>query len=662
MADALAKKSNEAKSAQQAQKPSRELARQPAPTSPYGNVLALQRSAGNHAVSHLLGRAQGTSPSGGAALQRKCACGNAAKAGGECEECSQKKRLNLQTKLKVNEPGDVYEQEADRIADQVMARPAQSGISDAPPHIQRFSGQTNGSVAEAPASVEQTLASPGRPLEPALRQDMEQRFGYDFSRVRVHLGAVAEQSARDVNAHAYVVEHNVVFGAGRYHPETYDGQELIAHELTHIVQQSNHAYPMLHRKEENNSILAAIQGLPMYELLPRLINLSEDLLNDEDAGRLIGGPRLVIAMRAVRAKLERDIDFLINNKTDLQSLPPDQYVDIINFLATPDERKSEKTVNKDLEVDITIVSPSSIRLPGEQQFTQSEISIDQPPSPPEAISDFEENLLNDRTLINGVVLDPDTGEIIGYRPAGGTTGLQKLVDREGNIAFETELGLETPVLDPIDIAPNPASLAKGAAKAGVGILGKVAVKGALKKGATSGGKITLGAINEMRGVAKNLAKSGGLKLSKRLGRALMRPKVIKSIRATAEIDERLVADVIQARTQLWRAGEAFGSHNIAAVKISVGGKTRILVARSTVKELHSEARLIKQIEDIVAKEGDVEVLQVLSERIPCTRAGCLQGINAKYPKADIFYFVAEELKPLGTKTAKALEIAYGLRP
>ena len=90
----------------------------------------------------------------------------------------------------------------------------------------------------APASVDRVLASPGRPLEPALRQDMEQRFGHDFSRVRVHSDAAAEQSARDVNANAYTVGHNVVFGAGRFAPGTHEGRRLIAHELTHVVQQS----------------------------------------------------------------------------------------------------------------------------------------------------------------------------------------------------------------------------------------------------------------------------------------------------------------------------------------------------------------------------------------------------------------------------------------
>ena len=146
-------------------------------------------------------------------LQRKCACGNHTIAGGDCEECAQKKRSGLQSKLRINEPGDIYEQEADRIADQVIAAPAYFSFGGAPPLIQRLAGQTFGQPAAVPASVDRALAGPGRPLEPTLRLDMEQRFDNDFSHVQVHSGKAAEQSARDVNAHAYTVGHDVVFGA-----------------------------------------------------------------------------------------------------------------------------------------------------------------------------------------------------------------------------------------------------------------------------------------------------------------------------------------------------------------------------------------------------------------------------------------------------------------
>ncbi|GHO83207.1 eCIS core domain-containing protein [Dictyobacter formicarum] len=144
----------------------------------------------------------------------------------------------LQTKLVINQPGDQYEQEADRVANQTMTMPADHSISVASLSIPRFSGQSNGQIDTATASVNQALATPGRPLESTLRQDMEQRFGRDFSQVRIHSGVSAERSAHEVNANAYTVGHDIVFGAGQFVPETQEGRRLIAHELTHVVQQS----------------------------------------------------------------------------------------------------------------------------------------------------------------------------------------------------------------------------------------------------------------------------------------------------------------------------------------------------------------------------------------------------------------------------------------
>ncbi len=146
------------------------------------------------------------------------------------------KRLGLQAKLNVNEPGDIYEQEADRVADQVLTRPVHSEVDSKPPHIQRLTGQANGEGV-APASAERVLASSGRPLDPALRQDMEECFGYDFSGVRIHSGAAAEQSAREVSANAYTVGNNIVLAESLTTSCTHQGRRLLAHELTHTIQQ-----------------------------------------------------------------------------------------------------------------------------------------------------------------------------------------------------------------------------------------------------------------------------------------------------------------------------------------------------------------------------------------------------------------------------------------
>ena len=145
----------------------------------------------------------------------------------------------LQAKLTIGASNDPLEQEADRVADQVLAAPTNPAASGVPPHIQRSPGQPSAPADTAPASIDHALAGPGSPLDPALRQDMEQRFGYDFSRVRMHSGAAAEQSAREVNANAYTVGHDVVFRAGRFAPATHEGRRLLAHELAHVVQQSS---------------------------------------------------------------------------------------------------------------------------------------------------------------------------------------------------------------------------------------------------------------------------------------------------------------------------------------------------------------------------------------------------------------------------------------
>jgi Domain of unknown function (DUF4157) len=171
-------------------------------------------------------------------LQRKgTSCGQRSIDSRE-SNCTQQKN-SLQRKLTIGASNDPLEQEADRIADQVLAAPANTTISSSPSRIQRFTGQTTNQAEVAPASVDRVLSSSGSPLEPGLQQDMRQRFGHDFSRVRVHTGAEADRSTQDVNANAYTVGHNIVFGADRFKPETNTGRHLIAHELTHVIQQSN---------------------------------------------------------------------------------------------------------------------------------------------------------------------------------------------------------------------------------------------------------------------------------------------------------------------------------------------------------------------------------------------------------------------------------------
>jgi len=129
-------------------------------------------------------------------LQRKCACGQHTVGGGECASC-RKKKTRLQ-----------------------RAAAGSAAVSVAPP------------------IVHEVLRSPGRPLDRETRAFMEPRFGHDLSRVRVHTGTTAAESARAVNARAYTVGSEVVFGAGEFRPETLSGRRLLAHELAHVTQAS----------------------------------------------------------------------------------------------------------------------------------------------------------------------------------------------------------------------------------------------------------------------------------------------------------------------------------------------------------------------------------------------------------------------------------------
>lgn len=164
----------------------------------------------------------------------------------------------LQTKLAINQPGDIYEQEADHVAEQVMRMPepqlqracacggtcsgcqgeqAEQAHEQEQLQMKRVDTSSKGQ-GEAPSSINSALASPGQPLDAETLAFMQPRFGHDFSSVRVHSGTLAEQSAQDVNARAYTVGQDMVFGKGWFAPGTHAGRRLLAHELTHVVQQS----------------------------------------------------------------------------------------------------------------------------------------------------------------------------------------------------------------------------------------------------------------------------------------------------------------------------------------------------------------------------------------------------------------------------------------
>jgi len=101
-------------------------------------------------------------------------------------------------------------------------------------HLQRLAG--NAALQRSPV-LDVVGSGGGAPLDEETRADMEGRLGHDFSDVRVHTGGTADESARSVNAQAYTVGSDIVFAGGRYDPTSDAGKHMLAHELTHVVQQ-----------------------------------------------------------------------------------------------------------------------------------------------------------------------------------------------------------------------------------------------------------------------------------------------------------------------------------------------------------------------------------------------------------------------------------------
>jgi hypothetical protein len=160
----------------------------------------------------------------------------------------------IQAKLSVNTPGDQYEQEADAMADKVMRIKGPflpstyhgvvniqrkcAACEEEEKHVHRK--EESGAEVQTDtglASYVNSLSSSGQALSKSSRQFFEPRFGQDFSNVRVHTDSTAAKSAKSINALAYTTGNNIVFNEGQYALGSQSGQRLMAHELTHVVQQ-----------------------------------------------------------------------------------------------------------------------------------------------------------------------------------------------------------------------------------------------------------------------------------------------------------------------------------------------------------------------------------------------------------------------------------------
>jgi LAS superfamily LD-carboxypeptidase LdcB len=183
----------------------------------------------------------------------------------------------IQAKLKVGQPGDMYEQEADRVADQVMRMPE--------PHT-------------VPPIVHEVLRAPGQPLDLKTCNLLESRFGHNFDQVRVHTDAKASESAETVNAYAYTVGQDIVFRAGQYAPSTTTGMQLLAHEVAHVLQQRTLA-PAIQSALTINSPTGA-----------------DEIEADRLAGHILDGSAMSSVLQTRHTSLQRNVNASIGREPD----------------------------------------------------------------------------------------------------------------------------------------------------------------------------------------------------------------------------------------------------------------------------------------------------------------------------------------------------------
>ncbi|MGH6872652.1 MAG: eCIS core domain-containing protein [Rhizomicrobium sp.] len=251
-----------------------------------------------------------------AELQRNPAtiASNPAMRGARAHRSTPRRDLQIQPKLTLGRANDAFEREADGIAQRATQMPApkiEGGPTDdrpVPPFQVTPAPQT-GSVA-APPSVRTVLAAPGRPLDDATRSYMEPRLGSDLSHVRVHTGSEASESARAMMARAYTAGPDIVFAQGRYAPGDAEGRKLLAHELTHTLQQAGAAQPVIQRADDYVTITVK-KGQTLYGIA-------------EEYGTTVAALEALNGITAAQLKAGQTLKVPVKKSPDAPVQPPAQ--------------------------------------------------------------------------------------------------------------------------------------------------------------------------------------------------------------------------------------------------------------------------------------------------------------------------------------------------
>ncbi|MGA1867321.1 MAG: DUF4157 domain-containing protein [bacterium] len=166
----------------------------------------------------------------------------------------------IRLKLDISVPGDPAELEADRVSEEVLRIPDDIQKKDSEeeePEVTRpyftigrkaFTGSISGENNEASIGINNLTG--GAPLNERERSYFEPRFGVDFGNVKIHTGGKADAMAKSIHARAFTKGSDIVFAKGEYRPDTWEGKTLLAHELTHVIQQDNPSGKIVSRREQ----------------------------------------------------------------------------------------------------------------------------------------------------------------------------------------------------------------------------------------------------------------------------------------------------------------------------------------------------------------------------------------------------------------------------
>ncbi|MCP4131934.1 MAG: DUF4157 domain-containing protein [bacterium] len=171
--------------------------------------------------------------------------------------------LGIQPRLKVGDANDIYEKEADRVADQVVNMSEADVQTKSGTHMVQAAGSPEGTtVSPEVESGIKNLKGSGSPLNKSTRGFYEKRLNSYLDKVRVHTGPKADKLAKAVNARAFTSGHDIVFANKEFNPDSKEGKKLLAHELTHVVQQKGKGGSKISRKSNNTGS----QGLTSYQV------------------------------------------------------------------------------------------------------------------------------------------------------------------------------------------------------------------------------------------------------------------------------------------------------------------------------------------------------------------------------------------------------------